>query len=185
MPLMTKTAPSGIHRWRAFSGGRECLLRVVAISVTGRRNASHPPMGMPPVARARYCVRSWGRLPSTMPGCIVRIDSAKVQLVQMRAADECSQLHSTAPNAMQCTFRHSLRLPQIRHNHCHLAWSIVLGSAWHAAIFQLFQQLPVALYPEIEATQRTFSCLTIREVQQRKFALAISLDSKTFHFDFQ
>ena len=69
-------AASAISRWEASSGVKESLLRVVALSATGRRNASRTPMGRPPFCRASYCDGSWGRLPSTMTGAAVRIGYA-------------------------------------------------------------------------------------------------------------
>ena len=69
-------AASAISRREASSGVKESLLRVVAVSATGRRNASRTPMGRPSFYRASYCDGSWGRLPSTMAGAAVRIGNA-------------------------------------------------------------------------------------------------------------
>ena len=63
-------------RRKTFRGVKESMPRVVAITATGRRNASRTPMGRPPFCRASYCAGSWGRLPSTMAGSVVQIDCA-------------------------------------------------------------------------------------------------------------
>ncbi|MBR1541488.1 MAG: hypothetical protein IJ628_02625 [Bacteroidaceae bacterium] len=57
-------------------GVKERLLRVVAVSATGQRNASYTPKGMPPVCRARYCAGHQERPPSATAGITGRIDHA-------------------------------------------------------------------------------------------------------------
>ena len=129
--LPTAAGGLSLGEGNASCGSSEYLLRVV---------------GMPPIPL-------WECLPSLVPDTASGLGDVSRQpcqaissgstvrrynLCEMRAADECSQLHSTAPNFIQHTFRHCLKLTQIRHNHCHLTRSIALGRIFFLLVFLEF-----------------------------------------------